>query len=202
MTTLSHMSATKPLSLNNGQTWRTVKGRLVEIISLDLTGGDFPLRGEFIAGADGLAKISWKGLTVCGDQLSEQIHIEPKPAPIVSDYLAAAIEDELVLAKLLGWQNFTKPGTIGRTVWLMGTHSSRNGHVRNGSVPMPSWRRDWSAGELISRCKLTIAPTDGGVAVHAETGPVFRAIYSEHPSEDDAIRFAMCKAAIAYLESR
>lgn len=196
------MSAVRKfLSLSSGQTWRTVNGRLVEILTLDMTGtSDFPLSGEFIAGADGFTKINWHGLTTCGDQLSEQIHTAVTAAPIVSDYLEAAIDDELTLAALLHWQNFTKPEIITPRGWIYGTHNSRNGHVRNGSVPMPAWRREWAgAGELVSLCKLHIEPSLAGVAVSAETGDTFRTLYREHPSEDDAIRFAMCKAAIVYL---
>ena len=193
---------TKPLSLTTGQTWRTVKGRLIEIISLDLTGGDFPLRGEFIAGADGFAKINWQGLTVCGDQLSEQIHIDAEPKP-VDLYLERCIDDEMTLASLLGWKNFTRPRIITPHGSMFGTHAGAHGHTtRNGSVPMPAWRRDWhSAGQLVGRCNLHISPSEGGVAVHSELSPACRAIYEEHPSKDYAIFYAMCKAAIAHLRA-
>lgn len=193
------------LAIKPGQKWRTVTGRTVRITAPCGMHG-YQFSAEYYGTRTGSTYYTDKGISIGRDDLAELLSEAPEPKPaapvVIDEYLSAAIDDELVLAELLGWQNFAKPGKISRTVWLMGTHNSRNGHVRNGSVPMPAWRRDWSAGELISRCKLTIAPTDGGVAVHAETGPVFRAIYSEHPSEDDAIRFAMCKAAIAYLRGK
>lgn len=197
------MTAPRPkfLNISAGQKWLTSNCREIEILSLDLTcKTNFPISG--IYSDDSLAKVSFGGATTDGDQLAERIQVEAV-APVVDAYLEAAIDDELKLAGLLHWQNFCRPMTITPTVWLQGTHNKFNGHtMRNGSVHMPQWRRSHAAGELISRCGLSIATSPAGVTVHAESGPSFRAVYSDHPSKDHAIWFAMCKAAIVYLEAK
>ena len=200
---MTALARPKFLSIRNGQKWLTAKGREIEIISLDLTGKtDFPISA--IYSDDSRTNVSFGGATADGDQLAERVLLPAPELTATDQYYSDAIDDELTIAALRHWHNFARPLTITPTVWIQGTHNAKNGHkVRNGSVPMPMWRRSWSgAGDLVARCELSIATSLAGVAVHAETGPTVRALYDDHPSKDHAIWFVMCKAAIAYLEAK
>jgi hypothetical protein len=117
-------------------------------------------------------------------------------------YLTEQIADELALAPLLGWAHITAPSSITPNCWIFGTHHDARGHAgRNASAPCSRWRRDNSAFELIARCEMMIVCAVGCVAVNCPTRESVRADYADHPTPDDAIRYAMCKAAIAYLTS-
>lgn len=194
------MTTAAPLSLRPGELYRTDSGNVIEIISFGVGCKDgFPVTGALTDGS--FTRISGDGLTRCGQKLIELL---PDPVAVAkAAYAAGIMADELALAHLLGWKNFREYKDPCEGYRIKGSHDKARGHTsRDCLVPMPAWRRTSDAAELISICQLSIAPTDGGVAVHAETGPVIRAIYHEHPSKDHAIWFAMCRAAIAYLEAK
>lgn len=123
-----------------------------------------------------------------------------------AEYLAAAVADEMELAKLLGWTHITAPSEITPNAWVFGRHLLARGFSgRNASAPCPRYRRAWEgAGLLIGACTLSMIVGETRVAVGA--GPAntltFYAEFTDHPTRDDAIRYAMCKAAIAYLSAK
>lgn len=115
-------------------------------------------------------------------------------------YVAEQIADELALLPLLGWKNVRAPLEIAPNCWIMGTHFLANGHTaRNASTFCPRPRRSNDAFELIARCQMLISCTETSVAASCPDSLIVHASFTEHPSKDDTIRAAMCKAAIAYL---
>lgn len=124
-------------------------------------------------------------------------------SPAVDAYLVAAITDELTLAKLLGWAKIESPVVITPNCWIFGTHIAARGHThRNASVPCPRWRRDWAgAGDLIARLELNMVIGDKRIAVRAGEHDASTEV-SIHPNKDDAVRYAICKASIAYLTAK
>jgi len=122
-------------------------------------------------------------------------------------YLAEAIADEQTLAALLGFSDIDKPTTIGpnTTIW-----ASRgkvfagylgSGTASTGKIPLLRWRREWSgAGELIARCKLDVRQDTKGAGSIWSSGEVW-ADWTAHPDRDSALRFVVCKAAIAHLSA-
>lgn len=124
-------------------------------------------------------------------------------AAVIGAYLQDQIDDELALCKLTGWANLEKPREITPNCWIFGTHQLRNGHDgRTASTFCPRFRRSNDCADLISRCLLTISTGPTGVSVQSWAGATACAtVYSDHPSPDDAIRFAVCKAARAVLEA-
>lgn len=115
-------------------------------------------------------------------------------------YVAEQIADELALLPLLGWKNVRAPSEITPNCWIMGTHFFANGHTaRNASTFCPRPRRSNDAFELIARCQMMVSCTQRSVSVMCPEMPLHFEGFAEHPTELDAIRAAMCKAAIAYL---
>lgn len=116
-------------------------------------------------------------------------------------YLAACIADEVAIAKLLGWKNITPPAEIAPTSRILGDKFRRASIQSRTQISsmLPRWRRAWDGvGELISLCALSIKQSERGVIVTSGEH-ICPALYCEHPSKDDAIRFAMCQVAIAAL---
>lgn len=133
----------------------------------------------------------------------------PTMTPIAPDldpaYFTALFDDELTLAKLLRHGDLSVPSKLTPNAWIFGTsHGERGLDARLGRGPLPRWRRDWSAaGPLIGRCELHVNCGDNQVDVYIGpplAGEVeFSAAYADFPTKDDTIRFAICKAAIAFL---
>jgi len=120
------------------------------------------------------------------------------------DYLRDAIADEALIAKLLGYRALEVPNVFvnaNAVIWGVRPDFKLEWQGQTGRSFLPQWRRTWDgAGELIVRCELTIVQHPAGVIVeHPYYDGEVQATYFAHPSKDDAIRFAMCKAAIAYL---
>lgn len=117
-------------------------------------------------------------------------------------YLEGILEDETRLATLLHWSNFDAPRKLEPNFWMFGTRSGVTGlAARLATNPLPRWRRCWSsAGELVERCGLSILQTPGAVVVMARTGTPVHAGFGDFPDQKAALLWAMCKAAIAYLE--
>ncbi len=122
-----------------------------------------------------------------------------------ADYLRDAIADEVTLANLLGYRNLEIPlAPESRSVlWGVAADFKAEWPGQLGRSMLPKWRRGNDCFELIAICNLCIVTCDARVSVGAGAGKAFtgHAEVSQHPSKDDAIRFAMCKAAIAYLQA-
>lgn len=120
-------------------------------------------------------------------------------------YLAAVYADEMTLARLLGHGDLCPPIEPAPNGWIWGTsHGERGSAARLARGPLPRWRRDWSgAGPLIGRCGLHVHCNDATVSVYIGPPTVddveYCATYSNFLTKDDAIRYAICKAAIAHL---
>jgi hypothetical protein len=129
----------------------------------------------------------------------------PLAAPTITDpvYLREVFDDEVKLAGLLRWGNVEVPTTLTCNAWLWGTHGGERGlAARLAKTFLPRWRRCWSsAGELVALCGLNILQGRESVSVTARSGPAVVANFADHPSQDAAIRAAMCKVAIAYLSA-
>lgn len=130
-----------------------------------------------------------------------------------ADYLRDAIADEMAIAGLLGYHGIACPQELNSNSTLFGhlgrTFASYTGTrtVSEPKVWLPKWRRTWDgAGELIARCQLSVVQRVSGTAIdHVTVSAPFcepaYAAFLDHPTPDDAIRSAMCKAAIAYLQA-
>lgn len=110
------------------------------------------------------------------------------PAMRMSDeeYFRSCVARERHLAQLLGYEVEEYYESAG-TLWV-------------NTEPLPQWTRDWRAcGPLLSRYGVTLAYTEDehGEAVTAGTMLVH---FSDHPSRDRAVMFAIVKAVIHLLE--
>jgi hypothetical protein len=129
----------------------------------------------------------------------------PAAAPLPSAaYWRAALEDEYRLAQLLRWGNLARPEAVDGSFMLMGTNGSAPGaNPRLARTFLPRWRRNWaSAGELVALCGLNLQQGPETVAVSARMGYPVVARFADFPSHDAAIWFALCHAAIGYLEAQ
>lgn len=128
---------------------------------------------------------------------------EPATAATPSDYLREILEDEVALARLLGYGHIERPAQLVPNFWLWGSHPGEAGTMaRLARHFLPRWRRYWSgAGELVARCHLNLQQGETTVAVAARRGTPVIAAIADFPSRDDAIFYALCKAAIACLQA-
>lgn len=122
-------------------------------------------------------------------------------------YTWAQIEDEARLAPLLGWLDVAKPSTLNGVASLMGAHKLQAAQVANARQArtfLPRWRRDWgAAGCLIAQCQLNIFQTDHLMTVNTLDARIsVSENANNHPSQDDALRCAIVRCAIAVLEQR
>ena len=124
-------------------------------------------------------------------------------------YVAEQIADELTLARLMGYRKLEPPsaGALNPTIWGIAADFKPDWPGADGRAWLPKWRRSWAAvGELIGVCKIGVSPGDVSASasyVDSEGALIhFRELHVYHPTADDAIRAAMCKAAIAYLTAQ
>lgn len=125
--------------------------------------------------------------------------------PAVSEaYLADQIADEMKIAQMLGYRCLERPTAIAGSpcvIWGIRGDFKPLWPGSNGRSFLPAWRRTWgAAGELIAMCNMNMVVCDKRVAVRAGA-LVTQAEVADHPSKDDAIRYAICKVAIAYLDA-
>jgi hypothetical protein len=127
--------------------------------------------------------------------------VRPDPAELA--YLRGVLEDETELAHLLRWGNVEAPTVLTPNMWLWGTRAGERGLTALlATTPLPRWRRKWGcAGELVAKCGLIILQGSTSVTVMARSGPAIAANFSDFPSVDQAIFYAMCKASIGYLKA-
>lgn len=117
-------------------------------------------------------------------------------------YLVQAIADELALAPLLGWYDIGRPDYATRLGIIWGSHPDERDPIENKPTRtmMPRWRRSWDgAGELIAPFHLSIIRHELGVIVSAPFVENVWASFAEHPTGDDAIRWAIVQAAMSVL---
>jgi hypothetical protein len=66
----------------------------------------------------------------------------------------------------------------------------------------PKWCRDWNAcGPLMVEHEITPHPKTTGCLARSGYAPDVLVLYSDHPDEDAAVRFAIVHAVIAKLEA-
>jgi hypothetical protein len=123
--------------------------------------------------------------------------MDTKGAAMITDADRIAAEREL--AELLGWTNVkynletTSPTGFGKPpneLW---------------NCALPKWTRDWSAcGPLIGEYGLQVEAADDDYIVvkYAPRNCAFlRFPINDHPTKDDAIRYAIVQAVIAKLKA-
>ena len=103
------------------------------------------------------------------------------------EYFRSCVAKERRLAQLLGRHDIEEFYENAGTLW-------------EGAHALPQWTRDWSA------CGALIAEYEIPISYHPEAGAVsagsVNVSFSDHPSREQAIRFAVVKAVIALLEHR
>lgn len=108
------------------------------------------------------------------------------------EYFRSCVAQERHLAQLLGCHNIEEFYESAGTLW-------------EERKALPKWTRDWQAcGPLIAEYELNIAypsnPDDPhGKAIHINKTVVH---VTDHPSHDQALRYAIVKAVIAHIEHR
>lgn len=106
------------------------------------------------------------------------------------EYFRSCVSQERHLAQLLGHHNVEEFYESAGSLW-------------EDAKILPKWTRDWKAcGPLIAEYKLAITyhqePDDPhGRAVHIGATIVH---FSDHPTRDRALMYAIVKAVIAHLE--
>jgi hypothetical protein len=106
------------------------------------------------------------------------------------EYFRSCVAKERHLAQLLGIHNIEEFYESAGSLW----HDAKK---------LPKWTRDWQAcGPLIAEYGLTVACCDNAddkTASIVQVGTT-QVHFSDHPSRDQAIRYAIVKAVIAKLE--
>ncbi len=106
------------------------------------------------------------------------------------EYFRSCVSQERHLAQLRGHQNIEEFYESAGSLW------------ENAQV-LPKWTRDWKAcGLLIAEYALTINYQDLAGDSHGKAVVVGATVVhiSDHPNLDQAIRYAIVKAAITHLE--
>ncbi|MDB5777429.1 MAG: hypothetical protein JWP38_3562 [Herbaspirillum sp.] len=108
------------------------------------------------------------------------------------EYFRSCVAKERLLAKLLGYQNIEECYESAGTLW-------ENTHA------LPQWTRDWNA------CGPLMAQYDISLVYGKEPGQVFSSHvgigsivvhFSDYPTKQQAVMFAIVKAVIHLLEQR
>jgi hypothetical protein len=106
------------------------------------------------------------------------------------EYFRSCVARERQLAHLLGHHYIEEFYESAGTLW-------------EDTRALPQWTRDWKAcGPLIAEYELAISYVKEAGGKHASAvmvGPVV-AHFSDHPSNERAIMYAVVKAVIALLE--
>jgi hypothetical protein len=106
------------------------------------------------------------------------------------EYFRSCVAQERHLAQLLGHHNIEEFYESAGTLWA-------------GSQALPKWTRDWKAcGPLIAEYELTIHYRKTPADPHNDAvciGPV-TVRFSDHPSKNRAVMYAVVKAVISLLE--
>jgi hypothetical protein len=106
------------------------------------------------------------------------------------EYFRSCVSQERKLAYLLGSHNIEECYESAGTLW-------------EETRALPKWTRDWQAcGPLVAEYELAIdyqqkEGDPNGKAIHIGHTVVH---LSDHPSHDQALRYAIVKAVIAHLE--
>lgn len=105
-------------------------------------------------------------------------------------YFRSCVAQERHLAQLLGFHNVEEFYESAGTLW----HDAK---------PLPKWTREWQAcGPLIAKHALAIVYCDDASDVHgcAVKVEATKVHLSDHPTPDQALRYAIVKAVITKLE--
>lgn len=106
------------------------------------------------------------------------------------EYFRSCVSQERHLAQLRGHHNIEEFYESAGSLW------------ENAQV-LPKWTRDWKAcGPLIAEYALVINYQERAGDVHGKAVLVGTTVVhiSDHPTLDQAIRYAIVKASIAHLE--
>ncbi|MFJ2987240.1 aminoacyl-tRNA synthetase [Collimonas sp. NPDC087041] len=108
------------------------------------------------------------------------------------EYFRSCVAKERILAKLLGHENIEECYESAGTLW-------------DNAKALPKWTRDWSAcGPLMVQYDLSPIydhPPDHAPSTRVTIGAIV-AQFSDHPSKQQAVMYAIVKAAIHVLEYR
>jgi hypothetical protein len=106
------------------------------------------------------------------------------------EYFRSCIAKERHLAHLLGHQHIEECYESAGTLW-------------ENADALPMWTRDWAAcGPLIAKYELTIHYDNetGALPSASVTVGTVTVQFSDHPTKDRAIMYAIVKAVIVILE--
>ncbi|MBI3285605.1 MAG: aminoacyl-tRNA synthetase [Burkholderiales bacterium] len=106
------------------------------------------------------------------------------------EYFRSCVARERQLAHLLGHSNIEECYESAGTLW-------------ENTAPLPKWTRDWQAcGPLMVAYGITLSYAQDSVSARAATTAAAPATvyFSEHPSKDKAVMYAIVKAVILVLE--
>lgn len=106
------------------------------------------------------------------------------------EYFRSCVAKERHLAQLLGHHNIEECYESAGTLW-------------EGTRKLPKWTRDWQAcGPLMVEYRIAISYGKEIVAVHSSfsTAGAIAVQFSDHPTRDRAVMYAIVKAVIFILE--
>lgn len=106
------------------------------------------------------------------------------------EYFRSCVAKERHLAQLLGHHNIEECYESAGTLW-------------EGTKKLPKWTRDWKAcGPLMVEYSITLSYGQEIVAVHSSLVAIgsIAVQFSDHPTRDRAVMYAIVKAVIFILE--
>jgi hypothetical protein len=108
------------------------------------------------------------------------------------EYFRSCVAKERHLAKLLGHSNFEECYESAGTLW-------------ENTEALPQWTRDWNAcGPLMIRYEIMLnfgKEPGSAQSTFVTAGPI-TVQFSDHPSKDRAVMYAIVKAVIFILEHK
>ncbi|OGB25574.1 MAG: aminoacyl-tRNA synthetase [Burkholderiales bacterium RIFCSPLOWO2_02_FULL_57_36] len=106
------------------------------------------------------------------------------------EYFRSCVAQERHLAYLLGHHNIEECYESAGTLW-------------ENTQALPQWTRDWNAcGPLMTKYEITLHYESEAGQVHGSAVTIGKIVvhFSDHPTKDQAVRYAVVKAVIFLLE--
>jgi hypothetical protein len=106
------------------------------------------------------------------------------------EYFRSCVAQERHLAYLLGHHNIEECYESAGTLW-------------ENTQALPQWTRDWNAcGPLMVKYDITPHYESEAGQVHSSSVTIGKIVvhFSDHPTRDQAVRYAIVKAVIFLLE--
>ena len=108
------------------------------------------------------------------------------------EYFRSCVAKERLLAKLLGHENIEECYESAGTLW-------------ENTNPLPKWTRDWNAcGPLMAQYEIALVygkEPEETCSSRVSIGPIV-VHFSDYPTKQQAVMFAIVKAVIHLLEQR